>query len=263
MAKRFTDSEKWDRPWFRRLSPKLKCLWAYITDKCDIAGVWYVDLELASIFIGEKVDPAEALVQFEKQIRVVDNSRWLIVDFVRFQYGVLKGNNNLHRSVIARLEALKSGADQPLPSPSSGAKDKDKDKEKVSSEEKGSGEEKPPKADKPLTPIQVCVEVWKQIEGVVPSVDEMQLLNDEEKAEVAERSKAWDKVYYPRHTRAAKQLLSLLGSPEETERCMEAIVNQMRGKSLSYTIETVVKHASTWSREQAADAFKRMAESRG
>jgi hypothetical protein len=55
MAKRFTDSEKWNRPWFRKLPTKYKLLWLYILDHCDMSGVWYVDFELASMMIGEPV----------------------------------------------------------------------------------------------------------------------------------------------------------------------------------------------------------------
>lgn len=122
MSKRFTDTDKWDRPWFRKLPATYKLLWGYITDKCDMIGVWYVDFEMASFVIGESISEEEALKHFQKQIRVVDSSRWLIIDFVNFQYGELSENNNLHRSVSAKLRNINSAPDQPLTSPSRGAK---------------------------------------------------------------------------------------------------------------------------------------------
>ena len=33
MAKRFTDTELWDKEWFMKLSPKLKCLVKLVRDK--------------------------------------------------------------------------------------------------------------------------------------------------------------------------------------------------------------------------------------
>lgn len=132
MAKRFTDSEKWNRPWFRQLPPAYKALWILMLDKCDIAGIWYVDFELASFMIGEKISPDKAKSLFGKQIKVLDcGSRWLINGFTEFQYGKLKPNNNLHNAVLAKLELINSGANVGLNSPSEGDKDKDKEKDKV------------------------------------------------------------------------------------------------------------------------------------
>lgn len=127
MSKRFTDSEKWKKTWFRKLPPKFKCLWVYMCDNCDIAGFWEPDFELASYFIGEHIDREETIVMFEEQFDVV-GKKWLIKDYVNFQYGELKDNNNLHRSVLTKLQ--NSGAHEPLSSPCSGAKVKDKVKDK-------------------------------------------------------------------------------------------------------------------------------------
>jgi len=52
VSKRFTDSEKWRDPWFRRLPTEYKLLWLYLLDECDVSGVWKVDLELATMIIG-------------------------------------------------------------------------------------------------------------------------------------------------------------------------------------------------------------------
>lgn len=143
MAKRFTDTEKWDRPWFRKLPVEYKMLWSYITDKCDIAGIWYADFELASFLIGVEVTEGGALAHFSKQIRPLPGgSRWLIEDFAPFQYGTLTPTNNMHRSVISKLVSAgvapcvalvapqNSAPQEPLRSPSLGAKDKDKVKDK-------------------------------------------------------------------------------------------------------------------------------------
>ena len=106
MPKRFTATEKWDRRWFRELSNDYKLLWVYICDKCDLIGIWYVDIEQASFLIGAKLDEKEALRLFEKQIVVLnEGSKWWIKDFVSFQYGDLKPNNNLHKKVVAMIKS--------------------------------------------------------------------------------------------------------------------------------------------------------------
>lgn len=128
MAKRFTDSEKWKKRWFRQLPIGMKLLWVYICDNCNIAGVWDVDLELAEFMIGVKIDESEALEKMGKQIQIINGSKWLVKDFVPFQYGDLVPNNNLHRSVIRILN--ESGANEGLVSPWAGDKVKVKDKVK-------------------------------------------------------------------------------------------------------------------------------------
>ncbi len=127
MAKRFTDSEKWKKGWFRKLPLDMKLLWVYICDNCNIAGIWDVDFELASFFIGKEIIEDIALSHMEKQISILINNKWLIKDFVGFQYGTLIANNNLHRSVLNILN--NSGASQGLVSPKAGDKVKVKVKE--------------------------------------------------------------------------------------------------------------------------------------
>ncbi len=126
MAKRFTDSEKWERPWFRKLPNEYKLFWIYLLDKCDSAGFWYVDIELASFLIGEIITEENALKYLGKQIKVLANNKWQIVDFVTFQYGKLVPNNNLHRSVLEKIGKNPLGASEGLVSPLAGDKDKDK-----------------------------------------------------------------------------------------------------------------------------------------
>lgn len=141
MSKRFTDTEKWRRPWFRALSHAYRLFWLYICDNCDIAGIWYVDIGLASYLIGIEIDPKIAREQLNKQITELDGgSRWLINGFIEFQYGKLTLNNNLHRSIMATLKLRgMAGAYKGLASPRPGAKVKDKDKVKVKDKVKARG----------------------------------------------------------------------------------------------------------------------------
>ena len=139
MAKRLTETQKWSRPWFRSLPMEYKLLWVYICDTCDMAGIWYVDFDLASFSIGTPLDVAKAKSLFSKQITdMAGGQRWFIRDFIAFQYGILRPNNNAHRAVKNCLErqgllAVSDevlGASQPLTSPCPGAMDKDKEKDK-------------------------------------------------------------------------------------------------------------------------------------
>lgn len=101
--KRFTETEKWRDPWFRKLSPKLKCLWLYLCDNCDPAGVIDLDLELAAVQIGAKLDPADT-DKFGDRLETLPSGKLWIRRFVPFQFGVLSRDCRPHKVVFEALE---------------------------------------------------------------------------------------------------------------------------------------------------------------
>lgn len=61
---------------------------------------------------------------------------------------------------------------------------------------------------------------------------------------VDENDKAWDKVYFRRYSRPAADLLSLFGGDIGWVcDCIEAVAGKLEKKGLSWTPETIVKHA--------------------
>jgi len=135
MAKRFTDSTKWNKPFIRAMKAPYKLLWLYILDECDHAGIWQVDFEVAQVKIGEKLNIDIALQQLSGKIYPFDNGeKWFIPDFIDFQYGVLNPENRAHNSVIMLLNKYNLSLHiKPLTSPLQGAMDKDKDIDKANS----------------------------------------------------------------------------------------------------------------------------------
>ena len=144
MAKRFTDTEKWKKPFIRGLQGAYKLLWLYICDDCDHAGIWQVDMEVAAIRIGEKIDLKEAIKSFDEKIIILDKgNKWFIPSFLEFQYpSGLNSDNRAHNSVIILLEKynLRISKNKPLISPLEGSMDmdmvKDMDKDMVKGEKK-------------------------------------------------------------------------------------------------------------------------------
>lgn len=102
MAKRFTDTELWDKDWFMSLSCKHKCLVRYIFDKCDNAGVWSPNWSLASTYIGEPVNVHD-IAPFGSQVDFI-GSKIFIIDFIAFQYGELSEKCKPHLKVINLLK---------------------------------------------------------------------------------------------------------------------------------------------------------------
>lgn len=136
MAKRFTDTDKWKKPLLKSLPPEYKLLWFYITDDCDHAGIWNVDLEIASLRIGFDFTEPKCLEVFKDKITVFDNgTKWFLPSFIEFQYGELKPNNKVHQSVIKQLEKYDLIKNKGLDSPLQGAKDKEKEKDKEKDKE--------------------------------------------------------------------------------------------------------------------------------
>lgn len=137
MSKRFTDSRKWYDPWFRKLPEQYKLFWYYLTDTCDHAGFWKVDIEMASFLIGKEIEVNDVIGVFnqnKERIIVIRKDLWHLPSFIAFQYGDLKPTNNTHIAIINKL--IKAGVRQGLPSPFVGVKDKEEDKVKEKVKEK-------------------------------------------------------------------------------------------------------------------------------
>lgn len=101
--KRFTDTAKWNDPWFMGLSPTAKLLWVYLCDHCDNAGVIQPNEKLAAFQIGSKITTAH---YFELGDRLLELSpgKMLIPKFIRFQFGVISPASPVHRSVLKIVE---------------------------------------------------------------------------------------------------------------------------------------------------------------
>lgn len=150
MAKRFTDTELYEKDWFVALSPEQKLFWHYITSKCDTAGIWDVNIITACRIIGigniDINDFATACNSDGKErIIVFANGRKIfITTTIAFQYGAnLNAAIPAHRGVISSISAHKETSEwlqqqldnslitltQPLLKGCVTLKDKDKDKD--------------------------------------------------------------------------------------------------------------------------------------
>jgi len=100
--KRFTETTKWDDPWFLDLSPEAKLLWLYLCDKCDNSGV--VDLHERKACFELGLDHIDCIDELRTRLSYLDNGKIHIESFISFQYGELKDSSNLHKSVIQLLK---------------------------------------------------------------------------------------------------------------------------------------------------------------
>ena len=135
MAKRFIDTDLFKKPFMRSLEAPYKALWVYLLCECDHAGIWSVELDVAQLRMGMKLDPEKALEKMGGAVVSIDGgAKWYLPDFIAFQYGTLNPANRVHESVLSLLS--KHGIDpneeqekKGLTSPLKGAKDKEKDKD--------------------------------------------------------------------------------------------------------------------------------------
>jgi len=101
MAKRFTDTDKWRRPWFRDLPERAKIVWIHLCDLCDHAGIFILDFKLLSFEVGFKVDQSHLIQWFGGKIIQIDTDKLFIPSFFDFQYGDAKD------TFSAKVSALK------------------------------------------------------------------------------------------------------------------------------------------------------------
>jgi hypothetical protein len=104
MAKRFTDSDKWEDPWFVDLSPNSKVLFLFLCDNCDMAGFYERHDRMTSFYTQI---PPDQIVSAYSEINksVICRDRWVFVkNFVRHQKNLpLNPLNGAHLSIIRSL----------------------------------------------------------------------------------------------------------------------------------------------------------------
>lgn len=131
--KRFTDTKKWDDPWFWELSTTAKLLWFYLLDHCDNAGAVEFNAKIASFKIGCPIEP-QHLAELGGRLKTLKSGKLWITKFIRFQFGSLEPTNNPHRSILkllsfhglrypedVEISSSTAGVAKELPSPSTSA----------------------------------------------------------------------------------------------------------------------------------------------
>ena len=105
MAKRFTDTELWDKEWFMKLPSKLKCLVKMVRDKSDLCGVWSPNWAIAKTYLNEDVAEEDLLsIDGGRQFKKISKGKIFCIGFIEFQYGELKEKSPVHRKIIAMLK---------------------------------------------------------------------------------------------------------------------------------------------------------------
>ena len=132
MAKRFTDTNIWEKKWFMKLTAYEKLAYFYIKDKCNVIGIYEENDMLERLCVGRKLNFDVLLSKCNANIEHHTSDKYWLPDFCLFQYGQLTEECRPHQKYIAMLKA--SGLDKRVfKGYSKGIytlQDKDKEKEK-------------------------------------------------------------------------------------------------------------------------------------
>ena len=172
--KRFTETQKWDDPWFRRLSPEMKLLWQWILDRCDNAGVIEADLELASFQIGYQY-PMDSLSKFGERVIELTSGKHFVPKFIGFQYGNLSPECKAHKPVFQSIFKHSLGDLIGYPKGINTLQEKEKDQIKETEKEKDKSSPAPPKyaeveafgKSQPFAISDECIDAfWDEMEAL-------------------------------------------------------------------------------------------------
>ena len=198
MAKRLTDSTKWNDSWFTNLPMDIKLVWIYLLDTCDHAGVYKTNIRLLKFQTGSE-RTEEELIEFFKDRIYITGDKWFIPKFVNFQYKNFFTNNApavksarellINHSIIKPNDNSFITLTQPLLNPSVRTKDKDTDTDKDKAIDKNTDKNKRmaentvnilANANALDIDYDNAVEYWKELGGI-NGVSEIMGWDDEQK----------------------------------------------------------------------------------
>lgn len=108
MAKRFTDTNKWNDVWFSQLPNDYKIIWFYILDSCDNAGIWLSNIRNLNYFCNTNITEEDLIQTFSGKLTKLTNEKWIVNKFCTIQYGdnFLESKNKAVLAAIKTLYAL-------------------------------------------------------------------------------------------------------------------------------------------------------------
>ena len=142
MAKRLTDTEKWNDDWYISLSNDYRIVWQWLLDNCNHAGICKRSIRLLNLMCNTSISEEDLIKIMEGRIIIKENN-WFIPKFLKFQYTSLHSNRPVIISVVKELE--KNGLFLMIPESFGNdyliikdkSKDKDKDIVKLKNEKNG------------------------------------------------------------------------------------------------------------------------------
>lgn len=87
-------SDLFRQKWFRELSPEHKLLWLYITVESNIAGVFELDAESWSFFIGARVTVEDVFTRFGKRFQKIPGHPDKAIQVGKLDYQSAFGRNS-------------------------------------------------------------------------------------------------------------------------------------------------------------------------
>jgi hypothetical protein len=100
---KFTDSNKWDDPWFESIPPWAQLLWIFVCDKCDHVGVLAMSRAQADRRIpGINWDSLDSI--FDGRMVQLGPDLWLLPKYLYFQQPNLGKNQNMQKAVDKLLD---------------------------------------------------------------------------------------------------------------------------------------------------------------
>lgn len=132
MAKRLTDTEKWNDDWYISLSNDYRIIWQWLLDNCNHAGICKRSMRLLNFMCNTNVTEEEMIVSMSGRV-LISNNIWFIPKFLKFQYTSLTSQRPVIISVVKELEKhnLISIIPESFGNDYLIIKDKDKDKDNV------------------------------------------------------------------------------------------------------------------------------------
>lgn len=103
MAKRLTDTEKWNDDWYISLSNDYRIIWQWLLDNCNHAGICKRSIRLLNLMCNTSVLEKDLVLAMDGRVIIVENN-WFIPKFLKFQYASLHSNRPVIISVVKELE---------------------------------------------------------------------------------------------------------------------------------------------------------------
>src|SRR6478609_9064012 len=101
--KRFSETTRFDEPWYADLPPVMKCAFEFMWARADNSGVWSVNKRLAEFQIGSRVDWAAFVEKTQGRVLPLSDTEWFLAGFVEMQCGKLSKDSRPHQVVIELL----------------------------------------------------------------------------------------------------------------------------------------------------------------